>query len=360
MLEELELAGLPALARFDPDPDDPDAVELVTTVPPGVPLGDRLPLSAEEAAGVVLALGTLLREVALAGVERDPITIDQVHLASGGRPVLRHLAGARRGAAGGAHEPNGADLGRILLRLLPPPGRRPRWRLGSDTASPLRALAHRSADPALTLDVLLDRIRAAAPSARLPIVDADPGIAPPPTPRPPSPRVAAVGAAVIVAAAAVGGWMLTRPTPRSVELAAPTPTSPATVEAEPGDEGAPIAVWPPRCPSSDDCGDALRVDGTTVRLGTHTWELKGEGDYALAVFDVDCDGTEDVVALDRSVGEVWLLPRPGANGNGHLLGSAPGAAALVAPDGCGPPRTRHDDGTITPMPAVGQDDEATP
>lgn len=355
VLASHEAPGLPAVVRCGPVPhDDVDEIELVTAVPPGVPLADRCPLAADEAAAVVLALGTVLLDLAARGIEHDPIAVEQVHLAAGGRPALMHVAGARHAAA--AIEPTAADLGALLLRLLPPPVPTRRWRLTADGASAYRTLAHRAADPALGLAVFLDRLRAAAPDARLPRVDAEPGRDQHPPPHRANARVARVVAAVVVGLAAMATLVVgirAWSAPESVELAA-APDDPPSATPAPADAEA-VAVWPrgdcagePSAPPT--CTASLRVEALTVWSGTRAWRLEGEGDYVLALVDLDCSNDPTVIALDRDNGDVWRLPRTGPGSPMQRLGRASGAVALADPtDGCGTPRATSADGSDVAM-----------
>lgn len=368
-LETLDLPGLPVVVRCGPGRPAAGGgtgpVEIVTAVPPGVPLADRLPLRPLEAAGVTLALATILTDLAAAGVARDLITIDQVHLIAGGRPVLATLPGARFPGArlrGDAPVPpaGAGELGGLLLRMLAPPAPRRPWQLGGDDASPLRTLAHRAADPAMALELFLERLRAAVPDARLPAIDAVPDRAVdepdrPQVQRPPqAARLAAVTAIMfaLLGSVVAFGWHATS---RSSVEAAPGPVPPTTSVGQAFAE----AVWPaPDCatsPMTEACRQLLRVDGPTVWLGTRSWRIDGAGRYVLTVADLDCSGEHAVLALDVEVGELWRADPDRLDAPMTPIGNALGAQELRPdPAGCGPPLLTHANGTPAHLERNGQ------
>lgn len=361
ILRALERPGLPVVVALS---EEEGETILTTAVPPGVPARDRTPLRPAEAAGVVLALAAMATDLHRAGVTRAPFSTDQVHLADGTRPVLVHLAGA---STVGSPPPVGpADLGRILLTLLGPPRSR-RLPRGDGGATALRRLAHRASDPEMTLEQFTAAIRAAAPGAHLPA--ASTGSVPSghriagslrSRRRHPKARTLAVIAVAVLALAGLSVGLVTSPHPPPRRWAPPAPSTTTTgVEAQ--DDI--TAVWPPYgCPEADaglpragapwgedPCPQPVRVDGTTVAVGSRRWSVGGPGRYVLTAGDWGCTGTLEVAALDVETGEVWSFPEPppaAREAVAVFVGRAEGAVGLAAPaGGCGPARPVSADGS---------------
>jgi eukaryotic-like serine/threonine-protein kinase len=91
--------------------------------------------------------------------------------------------------------------------------------------------------------------------------------------------------------------------------------------------------------------EPVRIDGTTVTVGTIRFAVGAPGDQ-VAVGDWDCDGNLTPAVLRPSTGEVFLFP--GWAGDDDLqvpaAGLVPGARELQASPGrCGPPVVIRDD-----------------
>lgn len=349
VLAATDMAGLPMLVSFE---EHDGEWELATSVPPGVPLRDKAPLPASEAAGIVLALAVIARELADGGIRREPFRAEQIHLAGGARPMLRHLAGAEQGQAGESIEPGAGDLGRLLHIMLPPPVRRRLWAIRDDPATALRRVAHRAADPAMGLASFTTLVREAAPDARLPRLASSRQPAPHRTKRS---IVLAVASAVALAAATASGVVLTagdrdRGTPSAGPVGHPPESTAAAAENE-DEDGAgqeAQAVWPRYgCPppeataidvDGEPCPVAAAAAGTTITAGTRAWQVRGAGSYVTALGDWDCTGRITVAALDVDNGDIWVFSTfaaPGTPATATYVGRASGAVTIASTDGCG-------------------------
>lgn len=386
VLRACAVPGIATLRSIERGADG--SVRLVTSLPPGVALTDRLPVTSDEAAGICLAVIAILSDVSTAQVFHGRLSADDIHLTDAGQVVLRALPGARpaRGlsevVAGGASErglPVVRDLGDLLARMLPAPTRS-RWRLGSgDPAAALRLVALRAADPAVGLTRLATLIRGACPDACLP---SDPR-APDPDrqrqrPRPAVARrawsrrrAAALASTALVgtmsaAAAMLSGSNTTAPRSPAGTIAeggrATDHTDPTTHPTGPGA----TAVWPrPQCPpvvpplrdEGGGCPVELRATDLEVSAGARRWRVGGPGDYRLAVGDGDCTGRPTTVVLDVVAGTVWLfsdLPADGQPRSATIVGHATGAVALVPPPGgCGAFSARDSTGAVVAVVRAG-------